>query len=144
MPTVSLASDHRGFKLKEALKHAFPDFVDLGPHTFDPEHDYNDAALAVAKRIQSEPDTFGVLICGSAIGISIQANRFKKVRAAVALTPKAVQTTREHNDANVLCLSADSLSVHKAKKLIKVFLATPFSGEERHVRRINRLDQEAN
>ena len=88
MPSVYLASDHRGFKLKEALKHAFPDFVDLGPHTFDPEDDYNDAALAVAKRVQSEPDAFGVLICGSAIGISIQANRFKKVRAAVALTPK--------------------------------------------------------
>ena len=142
MPNVFIASDHRGFQLKRALLHAFPNFTDLGPYQFDPEDDYNDAALAVAKRVRAEDDTMGILLCGSAIGVSIQANRFKKIRAAVALDPRAVKQTRQHNDANVLCLSADTLTPRKAKKLINLFLATPFSGEERHARRIKRLDEE--
>lgn len=141
---VFIASDHRGFRLKQFLVKKLPELVDLGPYEFDPEDDYNDAALVVAKRVLSAetPDAKGILICGSAIGVSIQANRFKKIRAAVALTPKAVVQTREHNDANVLCLSADSLTPRKALKLVKIFLNTPFSHEERHARRIKRLDEE--
>ena len=140
---VFIASDHRGFHLKQFLKRKFPTFTDLGPNTFNPEDDYNDAAIAVAKRIKSTPDSFGILICGSAIGMSIQANRFKGVRAAIVSDTRTAKLTRAHNNANVLCWSADVLSPRRAQKLVKLFLATPFSEAERHVRRVNRLDKEA-
>ncbi len=139
---VYVASDHRGFKLKQALLRAMPELTDLGPTQYDPADDYNDAAIDVARRVTSEQGAFGILICGSAIGVSIQANRFQKVRAAVALDAESVQKTREHNDANVLCLSADTLSEAQAEELVRIFLTTPFSGEERHIRRIKRLDEE--
>ncbi|MBQ8996947.1 RpiB/LacA/LacB family sugar-phosphate isomerase [Candidatus Saccharibacteria bacterium] len=140
--SVFIASDHRGFALKKSLVRAFPELQDLGPHSFDPEDDYNDAALAVARAVRETSGARGILLCGSAIGVSIQANRIKGIRAAVALDPRAVRLSRQHNDANVLCLSADRLSTRRAERLIKLFLDTPFSGEERHVRRIKRLDEE--
>lgn len=142
MATVFIASDHRGFSLKQKLKSAFLDFLDLGPATFDPEDDYNDSAIAVAKKVKSTPDSFGILLCGSAIGVSIQANRFRGIRAAVAQDAKSAKLTRLHNDANVLCLSADTISLRRAKKITHTFLSTPFSNEERHLRRIKRLDME--
>ena len=142
MPEVFIASDHRGFKLKQFLARKNPSFSDLGPHTFVPDDDYNDAALAVARRVREVPDSFGILICGSAIGMSIQANRFKGIRAAIVPDVKTARLTRAHNDANVLCLPADLLPPKKALKIVSAFLKTPFSSEERHVRRVKRLDKE--
>ena len=98
-------------------------------------------------------EVFGILICGSAIGISIQANRFKGIRAAVVTDLETAESARSHNNANVLCLSADRLNSAKDPletestledlfALIEKFLSTPFSNEERHLRRIKRLDEE--
>ncbi|MBQ1528468.1 RpiB/LacA/LacB family sugar-phosphate isomerase [Candidatus Saccharibacteria bacterium] len=165
---IFIAADHRGFDLKNKIcadltraliAGSTPVTVtDLGPKTYDAEDDYNDAARAVAKAILNnykigKPETFGILICGSAIGISIQANRFKGIRAAVVNDLETAESARSHNDANILCLSADRLNLAKDPletetayedlcALIEKFLTTPFSNEPRHVRRIKRLDKE--
>lgn len=146
MSSVFIAADHRGFGLKNRLIIDYPKFTDLGPTSFDPNDDYNDAAINVSKKILETPDAFGILICGSAIGVSIQANRFKKIRAAICSCPESAKLTRLHNDANILCISADRIKtdddLKNIKKTIDVFLSTNFSGEARHLRRINRLDEE--
>ena len=101
----------------------------------------------------NHPGSFGVLVCGSAIGVSIQANRFKGVRAAIVTSLETAKLARAHNDANVLCLSADALAEAKdplesekhledTLALVDAFLNTPFSNEPRHLRRIKRLDKE--
>ena len=151
---VFLASDHRGFFLKTKLKLAHPEFIDLGPAEYNPEDDYNDFANLLSKNVLENPGSFGILICGSAIGVSIQSNRHKGIRAAVVSTLDSAQKTREHNDTNVLCLSADDISDSKdplesekayedLSAIIDAFLNTPFSNEPRHVRRIKKLDKEA-
>ena len=165
---IFIASDHRGFALKgklcaDLLRAPIAGdtpvtVTDLGPKSYDPEDDYNDAARAVAKAVLNnikigKPDTFGILICGSAIGISIQANHFKGIRAAVAQDLEVAESSRSHNDANVICLSADRLTAAKdpleSEKayedlfaIVEKFLNTPFSKEARHLRRIKRLDKE--
>ena len=145
-PPVFFSADHRGFELKHRLLKVFPDFSDLGPTTYNPDDDYNDAAIAVSKKVLETTGSFGILICGSAIGVSIQANRFKKIRAAICSCPESAKLTRLHNDANILCLSADKVKTdadfEKTKQTINAFLSTNFSGEARHLRRIKRLDEE--
>ena len=167
---IFVASDHRGFELKGRIcafltRAPFTastpvKVVDLGPNFYDKNDDYNDAARAVAKAVLTakkvgKDDPFGILICGSAIGISIQANRFKGIRAAVVHNLETAESSRSHNDANVICLSADQLANAKDPleseaayedlyAIIEKFLTTPFSGEERHKRRIKRLDEEVN
>ena len=144
--TVFIASDHRGFELKTRLVEDFPSLTDLGPVELNPDDDYNDAAISVSKHVLNTPGSFGILICGSAIGVSIQANRFKKIRAAICSCPESAKLSRLHNDANVLCLSSDKIKspedYEKLKSTIIAFLETKFSNEPRHVRRINRLDEE--
>lgn len=167
---IFLASDHRGFQLKAKLCADLPrasfaastpvTVTDLGPKAYDKDDDYNDAAIAVAeavlkaeKSVRADEEVFGILVCGSAIGISIQANRFKGIRAAIVQDLETAESARSHNDANVLCLSSDRLSraedpleTEKAYEdlfaMVEKFLSTPFSGEERHLRRIKRLDKE--
>ena len=165
---IFLASDHRGFDLKNklvadlnraSLNQSTPvSVVDLGPTSYNPDDDYNDPAIAVAKAVldaeeNSKEDVFGILICGSAIGVSIQANRIKGIRAAVVIDLETAIASREHDDANIICLSADHLANAKDPlegekayedlfAIVEKFISTPFSGEARHVRRINRSDME--
>ena len=165
---IFLASDHRGFDLKNklvadltraSLNQSTPvSVIDLGPSSYNPDDDYNDPAIAVAKAVlgvenEGKEDVFGILICGSAIGISIQANRIKGIRAAVVSDLETAITSREHNDANIICLSADHLTNAKDPlegekayedlfAIVEKFINTPFSGEPRYVRRINRSDME--
>jgi len=144
--TIFIGSDHRGFKLKESLKNFLVQsnykVTDLGPKTLDPEDDFNIAAQNVARAVQMRPDSYGILICGSAHGIAMQANRFKKVRAIAAYTPELAKIGREHNDANVLCLSADFVEPLMNEKIAQAFLETKFLEEERFVRRNLLLDKE--
>lgn len=145
MSEVFIASDHRGFDAKNALVAALNnDYTvsDLGPFENNPDDDYNDAAIAVAKAVKSYDDAKGIIICGSSHGVAIQANRFKGIRAIQGFSEELARLGREHNDANVLCLSADFLDDNKIDKIARIFLNTEFSGEERHVRRNNRLDEE--
>lgn len=144
---VFVGADHRGYEVKNRLVSSLGakyQITDLGPEQLDPDDDYNDIAIKVVKAVLAHPGSFGILICGSAHGVAIQANRFKGIRAISAYDEKLVQIGREHNDANVLCLSADFLDDNKIDSIANIFLNTNFSGEERHKRRIAKLDQMAN
>ena len=143
---VFVGADHRGYEVKNRLVSSLGakyQITDLGPEQLDPDDDYNDIAIKVVKAVLAHPGSFGILICGSAHGVAIQANRFKGIRAISAYDEKLAQIGREHNDANVLCLSADFLDDNKIDSIANIFLNTNFSGEERHKRRIAKLDQPA-
>ena len=139
---IFLASDHRGFFLKSEILSAYQNAEDLGPFSFNPNDDYNDFAVKIAQEILKNPGSFGILICGSAIGVSIQANRFIGIRAAIVDDEKTARLSREHNDANIICLSSEKFEKNpkNAIELINIFLKTPFSNESRHIRRIQKLD----
>lgn len=145
MLEIFISSDHRGFEKKNNLVSKLSTgenhITDLGPFAYDGDDDYNDAAQNVARAVREHEGSMGILICGSAHGIAIQANRFKGIRAIEALTPELAKIGREHNDANVLCLSADYLEDNEIDRIANIFLNTEFSGEERHVRRNQKLDE---
>ncbi len=142
---IYLGADHRGFEKKAHLVKFLTEknikFEDLGSYKYDQSDDYNDPAIAVAKSVRKSLDNKGILICGSAHGVTIQANRFKNIRAITATSAELIKLGREHNNANILCLSADFLTDEEIKNLVETFLATPFSNETRHIKRINRLDE---
>lgn len=141
---VLIASDHAGFALKERLKKNLADinWLDLGPAN-DDRVDYPDYADLVAKRIQLSPEGKGILICGSGQGMSIRANRYLKVRAALAWSEESAKLSREHNDANILSLGARLLAPEVAEKIVHVFLQTEFAGG-RHGERVQKLDRPTN
>ena len=142
---IALGSDSRGFALKEKIKEYLDKngevYVDFGPFNNKPS-DYPVYARLVAGAIVSGDSERGIVICGSGIGVSIAANRFRGVRAALCRTAEDARMTRLHNDANVLALSADNTDEAAALEIIETFLATPFSDEERHARRVRMLDEE--
>ncbi len=151
MPRLFIASDHRGFADKQRLlktlgnsnvKDAY-EIVDLGPATLKPEDDFNDAAINIARSVRANPASRGILICGSAHGISIQANRFKGIRAICGYTPELVHIGRLHEDANVLCLSSDFMDDATIDRSVSMFLSAEFLPEERYIRRNARLDDDA-
>lgn len=143
---VYLASDHAGFELKETLlsylrERGF-EVEDLGPQTFNAEDDYPDTILPLALRIAQEPGALGIIAGMSGQGEAIVCNRIKGVRAAVYTggSHDIITLSRAHNDANVLSLGAKFLSPEQACEAALLWLQTPFSGEERHARRIQKLD----
>lgn len=146
MTKVFIGADHRGFEKKNQLaKYLMQngyDIIDLGAETYQETDDYNDFAIKVAKSVLEDTENYGILLCGSAHGISIQANRFKGIRAIVGFNTELAQKGREHNNANILCLSADFQKIEDIEKITSVFLNTRFLNEERLIRRNNRLDEE--
>ncbi len=141
---IYLGADHRGFKIKEALKPFLKELghevVDLGNDHLDEADDYPDFANVVAGKVSQNPETDkGILICGSGIGMAMAANKFENVRAVQADKIEEAILSRKDNDANVLSLSGNSLSEQEIKEITKVWLETPFSGEERHERRIKKI-----
>ena len=143
---ILVGADYRGFELKEAILRFLAeetDFevIDNGTYEPDLEEDFNGPAVAVAKEVREDPAACGILICDSAHGMCIQANRFKGIRAAHCDSPESASLAREHDDANVLCLSAHFTSPEQAREIVLAFLNTEFTPVERRVRRINRLDE---
>lgn len=140
--TIYLGADHAGFALKEKIKKWFTKkkipFVDLGDKKLRPTDDYPDYAAKVAKAVAKD-QTLGILLCGSAQGVCIAANKIKGIRAVAPYNPAEAVLSRKHEDANIICLSGWFFTLMKAKKMIGLFLNTPFSGEARHVRRINKI-----
>ena len=147
---IYLGADHAGFELKEKVKDYLKqkglEVEDLGAHTLDKNDDYPDYAKAVADKVAADPSAKGILLCGSAEGICIAANKIKGIRAVAVWTTMSARLSREHNDANVLCLSGGQTltpipgtSFEDAKEIIDTWLSTSFSGEERHLRRINKI-----
>ena len=142
MKHIFLGSDHAGYKLKQTVKSYLDSlhtpYTDLGNAQLDPADDYPDYALLVAKAVV-EQRGMGILICGSAMGVCIAANKVKGTRATAVFTTREAQLSREHNDANILCLSGWDTSPAKAKAIIRTWLKTEFSGLKRHARRIQKI-----
>ncbi|MFP5459551.1 MAG: ribose 5-phosphate isomerase B [Bacteriovoracia bacterium] len=136
-----LACDHAAFEAKEALKAALAShhvLTDLGTHSLDSVH-YPEYAQALAKSVLANPGSRGILLCGSGIGVSIAANRFKGIRAALCRDVDDAQMSRRHNDANVLCLSGRKTSISDILKISLAFIETDFEGG-RHQTRIDLID----
>lgn len=148
---IYLGADHGGFELKEKLKKWLKewghDFDDLGNLELDPDDDYPDFALAVAKEVAQEDDSNkpwkerakGILVCRSGGGVVIAANKVKGIRAVDVFDAKSARHSREHNDANVIALSGDWMNEETVREAVKVWLETEFSKDERHVRRIGKI-----
>jgi len=134
-----VASDHRGFLLKEYIKRKFP-FIDLG--TFDDKKkvDEVDYANNLVKHVLKERST-GVLICGSGFGMDIAANRHKGIRATLCHTVKDAKWARYHTDANILVLSGEFTKLTDAEKIVKKFYDTKFSQIDRYKKRIKKMDR---
>lgn len=142
---IYIGSDYRGYEKKKVLLGYLSgsDFgvIDMGAYEYAEGDDFNDAAIAVSKAVREEPGSRGILICDSAHGVTTQANRFKGIRAAHCDSVESAKLAREHDDANVLCLSAHFLDDKSMQKIVDSFLKTGFENLERRVRRINRLDE---
>jgi ribose 5-phosphate isomerase B len=142
---IALATDHAGFELKETLKvhlaEAGHEVVDCGAGV-DPNDDYPDFIRAAAEKVSGREVERGIILGGSGQGEAIAANRVPGVRAVVYYGEPSdiLRLSREHNDANMLSLGARFLATEEAKNAVTVWLNTPFSGDERHVRRINKLE----
>jgi RpiB/LacA/LacB family sugar-phosphate isomerase len=138
---VALGADHRGFALKEELKRWLAarghQVFDLGPASAD-RVDYPDYAFKVADAVARHQADRGILICSTGIGMSIAANKVLGVRAALADNVRLARLSREHNDANVLCLGADFVSAPVARRIVGVWLRTGFAGG-RHARRLAKI-----
>ena len=140
MKKIYIASDHAGFKLKSSILSKFSKkkrIVDLGPNS-SISVDYPDYAKKLSKKIASDKGSFGILICGSGMGMAITANKIKNVRAALCYSNKNTKLSRLHNNANIITLGERLISKNKAINLIKIFLRTKFEGG-RHLRRIKKM-----
>ena len=140
---IAITSDHAGFHLKEKIKVDLEEsgygVLDLGTNS-DDSVDYPDYGKAIAKNILEGNVKRGIALCGTGIGISISANRFKGIRAALCKDMEMAIQARKHNNANILSLQARFISEEKSKKITKVFLNTEFEGG-RHERRVNKIDR---
>ena len=139
---VILASDHAGLRLKEKVKKYLArkkiEYEDLGTESFK-SVDYPDYALKVAEKVAKNKNTKGILVCGTGTGMTIAANKVKGIRAVAAYDAYSAKMSRIDNDTNVLGLRGRFFPLEKMKKIITVWLDTPFSGEKRHKRRIKKI-----
>ena len=144
---IYLGADHRGYLLKNDIANWLNSqqipYTDFGAIEYDAEDDFNDYAKKVAKAILDNKDeeTFGVLVCGSGQGMCMQANRFKGIRAALCSNVNEAIETRSHNNANVLCLSADNSKEHYSE-ILDSFLGTKPLDDSKYQRRCQKLDEE--
>jgi len=142
---IFLGADHRGFELKERLKKRLIDdgyeITDLGDDRLNPGDDYVIFAHNLADAVLNSPENLGILLCGSGAGVDMVANKVEGIRSALVFdVPRAVQA-RQHEDANILSLPADTLDEEEAYEIVKAFLNTDFSGEERHIRRLEEMEE---
>lgn len=139
---ISIGADHRGYKFKETIKEFLKS---RGDEVFDKgasneeSSDYPDYANEVGKSVASGESEYGILACGSGMGVMIAANKVHGVRAILPCSEKMSEMGRKHNNANVICFNADDIKIETAQKYIDTFLKTDFDGGERHARRINKI-----
>jgi len=141
---IYIASDHGGYKLYAQLKKFLHqqklEFKDFGPTKFKDGDDYPDYGVKVAKQVSKNPvSNLGILLCRSGQGMCIVANKFSGVRAAVVWNIKQARLSRNDDMANVLCLPSDFLNTQQAEAIVKTWLATPYSTDQRHMRRIKKI-----
>ena len=137
-----IGCDHAAFDAKteivQYLKSLGHDIIDEGTHSLE-SVDYPDYAAKVSQKVQSGVAERGILICGTGLGMSIAANRFQGIRAALCFTEELAELSRLHNDANVLCLGARTQSVESMKSILSLWLTTEWEGD-RHARRLNKIE----
>jgi ribose 5-phosphate isomerase B len=141
---VYLGSDHAGFELKQHLVNHLAkegyEVVDVGAHVYDAADDYPAFCLHTGVKVVDDPGSLGVVIGGSGNGEQIAANKVAGVRAALAWNLETAQLSRQHNDANVVGIGARQHTLDEAAAIVEAFLSTPFSGDPRHVRRIEQVE----
>ena len=137
---VHIGSDHAGFELKNHLVRNLTadghDVVDHGPESYDGEDDYPTYCIPAAEATAADPDSLGVVVGGSGNGEQMAANKVEGIRAALAYSPDTATLARQHNNAQVVAIGARMHSEDEALELVRLFLATPFSQDPRHIRRI--------
>ncbi len=141
MKKIFISSDHAGFKLKEQIKYKFNKkikFIDLGTKSEKKSVNYPDFAHKLCKNVSANPKNVGILVCGSGIGMSMAANRHKKIRAALCYSAKSAKLSRLHNNANVITLGSRLTNKNNAFKCVEVFIKTDFEGG-RHVKRVKKI-----
>jgi ribose 5-phosphate isomerase B len=142
---VYLGTDHAGFEYKEKVKSLLEgmgnEVVDCGAFSLDPDDDYPDFVATAAKEVSSNSDSKGIVFGKSGAGEAIVANKVKGIRAFLAINEQNVKLAREHNDANIMSIGFDFIKEEDLETLLKTFLETPFSGEERHARRIQKIEK---
>lgn len=136
---IAIGADHAGFEYKEAIsKWLNTDYLkDFGTYTAD-SVDYPDFAHPVASVVENGDFDFGILVCGSANGVAITANKHQGIRAAICWNEELASLARRHNDANIVCIPARFISIDEAEKIVKTFLETEFEGG-RHANRVNKI-----
>ncbi len=144
--TLFIGADHRGYHLKneliEYLQNKNIRVEDLGNYENNPEDDFPDYSHKVAEAVLQNPDEFlGIVICGSGVGVSISANRYKGIYCGLAFNKDQVKSAREHDHINVLALPADSLSFRQAQELVDIFIETEPLKREKYIRRLRKIDQ---
>ncbi len=141
---IALGSDHAGFELKQViirhLEERNIEYKDYGPYSAD-SVDYAVYAEKTAKGVVGGECELGILCCGTGVGISIAANKVRGIRACCCSDKFSAEMTRLHNDANMLCLGGRVVTPEQAIELVDLFIDTPFSGEERHARRIAQITE---
>ena len=136
---LGIASDHRGYKLKEGIKEVLDNVKDYGTNN-EESCDYPDYAYKLSQGVLKNEVDFGIAICGSGIGISIACNKVKGIRCAKVSTPEEALYTRNDNDSNIVAFS-EQTDLETALQIIDKFINTPFSNEEKHLRRINKIKE---
>ncbi len=147
---IYIGADHRGFKLKEAIKSFLKNrgyqVWDVGNLRYDEQDDYPDFALALARKVSNDyENSKGILICGNGVGMSVVVNKFRRIRAGLVVNADQAFDSRNDDDTNVLVLPADYLTTDTVRKILIAWLETPFAHEERFRRRIekiNRIEEE--
>ncbi len=140
MKKIFIASDHAGYRLKNNIISKFAKtkkIVDLGPKS-NKSVDYPDFAKKLSRKVSSNKGSFGILVCGSGMGMAITANKRRNIRAALCYSVKNTKLSRLHNDANIITLGERLIDKNKAFNLIKIFLSTKFEGG-RHLRRVKKM-----
>lgn len=142
---IAIGADHGGFPLNERviaeLLATGHEIVDFGTHDGSQPDDYPDYARQVGEAIQQGVAEIGILICGSGVGAAVAANKLRGIRAALCSDTYSAHQSREHDDCNVLCLGARVVGVELALELVRAFVAARFSGEERHRRRLRKIEE---
>ena len=140
---IYIGADHRGFELKQQLKSWLKEtgrvVIDCGNLILDPKDDFPDYAFAVADKVVSDPDSRGILLCGSAGGMTIAANKVKGIRATEGVNANDVIHNRTHNNINILVISPAIINIQNARLLVDAFLDTTYVPEERFVRRLSKI-----
>ena len=142
---IAVGADHGGYPLNERvlveLRNAGHEILDFGTHDGSQADDYPDYARKVGEAVQRGEVNIGILVCGSGVGAAVAANKLRGIRAALCGDTYSAHQSREHDDCNVLCLGARVVGVELALDIVRAFVAARFSGEERHRRRLRKIEE---